>query len=80
VPLDIIDGLLVDTGRAAIAAHQLPRALQNVPAMDLVMKRVKPSPGIGLGRPVERALQFYDLVYFNGPSHRHSPALPRTHA
>src|SRR5215218_2219962 len=69
VPLDIIDGLLVDAGRAAVAAHQLPRALQHVPAMDLVVKRVEPSPGIGLGRPVKRALQFSDPVYFGGPSH-----------
>ncbi len=37
--------------------------------MDLVMKRVKPSPGIGLGRPLQRALQLSDLVYFGGPSH-----------
>ena len=37
--------------------------------MDPVMKRVKPSPGIGLGRPVQRALQLSDVVYFGGPSH-----------
>ena len=29
--------------------------------MDLVKERVEPSSGIGLGRPVERALQFSDL-------------------
>ena len=39
---------------------------------------MEPSPGIGLGRPVKRALQFSDLVCFSGPSHWHSPALPRT--
>ncbi len=32
---DILDGLFVDAGRATIGAHQLPRALQNVPAMTL---------------------------------------------
>jgi hypothetical protein len=38
---------------------------------------VKPSPGIGLGRPEERSLQFSDVVLPGGPSHdRHSPALP----
>src|SRR3954447_6606514 len=41
------------------------------------MKRVEPSPGIGLGRPEERSLQFSDVVLPGGPSHdRHSPALP----
>jgi hypothetical protein len=30
---------------------------------------VKPSSGIGLGRPVQRALQLSDVVYFGGLSH-----------
>ena len=30
---------------------------------------MEPSPGIGLGRPVKRALQFSDLVCLGGPSH-----------
>jgi hypothetical protein len=62
VPLDISDGLLVDAGRATIGAHQLPRPLQDVPAVNLVVERVEPSLGIGLGRPVERSLQFSDFV------------------
>src|SRR5215216_5079281 len=38
---------------------------------------MEPSPGIGLGRPVERSLQFSDLVLLGGTSHDgHSPALP----
>ena len=79
VPLDITDSGPVDAGRAAIAAHQLPRTLQHVPAVDLVIERVEPSPGIGLGRPVKRSLQFSNLVCFSGPSHLwHSPILPRT--
>jgi hypothetical protein len=79
VTFDIGNGLSVDAGRAAIAAHQLPRALQHVSAVDLVMERIEPSPGIGFGRPVQRALQVSDPVCFSGPSHlRHSPALPRT--
>ena len=74
--LDISKGDAVDAGGAAIAAHLLPRPLQDVPAVDLVVERVEPSSGIGLGRPVERALQFLDLV-IGGPSHSgHSPALP----
>ena len=49
-------GDAVDAGCAAIAAHLPPRALQNVPAVDLVIERMKASSGLGLGRPVERAL------------------------
>ena len=60
VLLDVGDGLSVDAGRAAVGAHQLPRPLQNVSAVDLVIERVEPSSGIGLGRPVERSLQFSD--------------------
>ena len=56
VLLDVSDGLSVDAGRAAIGAHQLPRPLQNVPAVDLVMERVEPSFGVGFGRPVKRSL------------------------
>ncbi len=66
VLLDIGDGGPVDAGRAAVAAHRLPRALQHVPAVDLVIERVEPSPRIGLGRPVERSLQFSNLVCFSG--------------
>src|SRR5271154_6765117 len=69
VLLDISAGLSGDAGRATIGAHQLPRTLQNVPAVDLVVERVEPSSGIGLGRPVERSLQFSDFVLLGGPSH-----------
>jgi gentisate 1,2-dioxygenase len=66
VLLDISDGDTVDTRRAAVAAHVLPRPLQDVSAIDLVPQRVEPSPGIGLGRPVQRMLQ--------GPNRvRHGP-------
>ena len=34
-----------------------------------VLERVEPSCGIGLGRTVERSLQFSDLVLLGGPSH-----------
>src|SRR5215211_9253615 len=38
--------------------------------MDLVVERVEPSPGVGLGRPVERPLQLSDLVLpVGGTSH-----------
>ena len=39
-----------------------PRTPQDVPAQDLVPQRVEPSPGIGLGRPVQRMLQGTNLV------------------
>jgi hypothetical protein len=56
VLLDVGDGLSVDAGRAPIGAHRLPRPLQDVPAVDLVIERMEPASGIGLGRPVERSL------------------------
>jgi hypothetical protein len=56
VLLDVSDGLPVDAGRATIGAHRPPRPLQDVPAVDLVIERVEPPSGIGLGRPVERSL------------------------
>ena len=49
-------GGLVDARRAVVAAHLTPRPLQDVPAVDLVIQRVEPSSGIGLGRPVKRML------------------------
>jgi hypothetical protein len=53
------------------------RPLRDVSAVDLVIERVEPSSGVGLGRPVERSLQFSDFVLLGSPSHLwHSPALP----
>ncbi|HYY20523.1 MAG TPA: hypothetical protein VE780_01475 [Thermoleophilaceae bacterium] len=75
VALDLLDGLPVDAGRATVA-HLPPRPLQDVPAVDLVVERVEASPGIGLGRPVERSLQFSGPVFRGGNSHAgHSPNL-----
>jgi hypothetical protein len=77
VLLDVGDGLLVDASCALVGAHQLPRALEHVHPMDLVVERVEPSLRVGLGRPVERSLQISDFVLLGGPSHEwHSPALP----
>jgi hypothetical protein len=45
-----------------VAAHLLPRPLQDVPAQELVVQRVEPSSGIGLGRPLPRRLQGTDRV------------------
>src|SRR5664280_3383639 len=42
----------------------LPRPLQDIPAKDLVPQRVESSPGIGLGRPVQRMLQGTDRIHF----------------
>ncbi len=62
VLLDVGDGGLVDAWCAGIAAHLRPRPLQDVPAVDLVVERVEPSSGIGLGRTVKLALQGTDRV------------------
>jgi hypothetical protein len=62
VLLDVRDGLSVDACCAAIAAHLDPRPLQYVSAIDLVRERVEPSPGLSLGRPVERVLQGTDQI------------------
>src|SRR6266498_5120504 len=82
--LDLLDGQLVDARCTTVAAHLLPRPLQDVPAGELVVQRVEPSSGIGLGRPVQRMLQGTDRVETlrlldasrGGTSHDgHSPAL-----
>ena len=49
-------------GCAVVPAHRDPRPPQDVPAVDLVSQRVEPSPGIGLGRPVQRMLQGTDRI------------------
>jgi hypothetical protein len=41
---------------------------QNVTAADLVIQRVEPSPGIGLGRPVQRMLQGTDRISWDAPA------------
>jgi hypothetical protein len=72
VLLDGGQGDLVDTRRAIVPAHRDPRAPQNIPAEDLVMQRVEPPPGIGLGRPVKRMLQGTDRI------RRDNPGRPRS--
>ncbi len=62
VLLDIGQGGRVDARRAVVAAHLSPRPPQHVPAVDLVVQRVESTPGIGLGRPVQRMLQGTDRV------------------
>ena len=54
--MKVLKGGPVDTGCASIVAHVGPRPLQDVPAIDLVIERVEPSLGVGLGRPVQRSL------------------------
>jgi hypothetical protein len=62
-----------------LGAYLPPRPLQDVSAVDLVVERVEASPGIGLGRPVQRSLQFSDSLLLGGYSRdRHSPAFPCT--
>nr|WP_277350241.1 hypothetical protein [Nonomuraea sp. FMUSA5-5] len=65
VLLDLGQGGLVDVRRAIVPAHHNPRTLQHVPAEDLVEQRMEPTPGIGLGRPVERMLQGTDRITRN---------------
>ena len=61
-------GGLVDARCAIIHAHLNPRAPQDVPAIDLVIQRVEPSSGIGLGRPVQRMLQGTDRIGRDAPA------------
>ena len=80
VLLDLGQGDLVDARRAVIPAHRDPRAPQNVPAADLVIQRVEPPPGIGLGRPVQRMLQGTDRISRDtGRSLRGGTSLTGTH-
>ena len=57
VLLDGSQSDLVDARRVIVPAHRDPRAPQNIAAADLVIQRVEPTSGIGLGRPVQRMLQ-----------------------
>ena len=76
----------VNAGRAAVAANRDPRPPQDISAIDLVPQRMKPSPRIGLGRPVKRVLQGTNRIQ-HGPrsggtsqigTHRAPPS--QTHA
>ncbi len=72
VLLDASQGDLVDARRAVIPAHRDPRAPQDIPAADLVIQRVEPPPGIGLGRPVQRMLQGTDRISRDTPARSRS--------
>ena len=63
VLLDFGQGGPVDARRAVVAAHRDPRPPQDVSAIDLVPQRMKPSPRIGLGRPVKRMLQGTNRIH-----------------
>ena len=63
--LDPVQGGPVDARCAIVGAHRDPRAPQDISAQDLVPQRMKPSPGIGLGRPVQRVLQGTHLIHRN---------------
>ncbi len=75
VLLDVVDGPAVDARSAVVLTHLEPSTLQDIPAMDLVIERMEPSSGVGLGRPVERSLQTLDFVQLGGTSHEgtHQP-------
>ncbi len=59
---DLIQRGLVNAGCAVAGAHRDPPTPQDIPAEDLVPQRVKPTSGIGLGRPVQRVLQGTHLI------------------
>ncbi len=82
---DICQGGPVDARRAVVAAHRIPRTLQDVLAVDLVSQRMEPSFRVGPGRPVKRMLQRSDSVPSDsrqgGPSRNtgtHQSAAPRS--
>ena len=81
VLLDRGQGDLVDARRAVVRAHQRPRAPQHIPAADLVIQRVEPPSGIGLGRPVQRMLQGTDRISRDTPARslRGGTSRPGTH-
>jgi hypothetical protein len=54
--------VIFDARCAVIPAHLGPRAPQDITAADLVIQRVEPASGIGLGRPVQRMLYGTDRV------------------
>ena len=68
-------------GAPLLAAHRSPRAPQHIPAADLVIQRVEPPPGIGLGRPVQRMLQGTDRISRDTPARslRGGTSPPGTH-
>jgi site-specific DNA recombinase len=72
VLLDSGQGDLIDARRAVIAAHRDPRAPQDITAADLVIQRVEPTSGIGLGRPVQRMLQGTDRISRDTPARSRS--------
>ncbi len=60
--LNISQSGLIDARRTIVTAHRDPRPPQDIPAPDLVPQRVEPSPGVSLGRPVQRMLQGTDRI------------------
>lgn len=68
VLLDIGQGGSIDARCAIVTAHRDPRPAQDVPAIDLVPQRVKPSSRAGLGRPVQHMPQGTNRVLC-GPHH-----------
>ena len=79
VLLDSGQGDLVDARCAVVTAHRDPRAPQNITAADLVVQRVEPPPGIGLGRPVQRMLQGTDRITGHPRSRSGGTSLTGTH-
>ncbi len=71
----------VPTGQVSSRRHLEPcMRFSRTRLSDVLHRRHSAAPvGVGLGRPVERPLQFSDSVLLGGRSHRwHSPALPCT--
>src|SRR6516165_944838 len=60
---DLIQRDLVDARRAVIPTHRNPSTPQDVSTVDLVPQRMKPSPRVSLGRPVQRMLQGTNRIH-----------------
>src|SRR2546423_1402191 len=63
--LDISHGGPVDARCPAVPEHREPRTPEDISADDLVPQRMKPSPGISLGRPVKCVLQGTNRIHRN---------------
>jgi hypothetical protein len=68
--------MAVSTPRSHLRVLRPP---QNIPAADLVIQRVEPPPGIGLGRPVQRMLQSTDRITYHPRSRSGGTSLTGTH-
>jgi hypothetical protein len=70
VALDLGEALPVHPRGSLVGLHALPGFLHDVESTDLVVEKREPPFRLPLGRPVERSLQFADLVHPLGSGFR----------